>query len=185
MIRAAQQARLCAAVVALVIRPSPFPDRASRPGSFAHGLGTGPAVDNLPVQSPANRRLGSESPRVIVADDDRDTVDTLSAILSDAGFTVHGVYTGKEVLPIARVVRPDAIILDISVPGMSGYAVAHEIRHSFTEARRPLMIAITGIWNEASDRNIAHQVGFDHHLAKPCDPGRILELLEPLKRPAR
>jgi CheY-like chemotaxis protein len=144
-----------------------------------------PLAHNLPVQSPANRRLGSDSPRIIIADDDRDTVDTLSAILSHAGYTVHGVYSGKEVLPIARVIRPDAIILDISVPGMSGYAVAHEIRHSFTEARRPLMIAITGIWNEASDRNIAHQVGFDHHFAKPCDPERILRLLEPLKRPAR
>ena len=142
-------------------------------------------VDNLPVQSPANRRLGSDSPRVIIADDDRDTVDTLSAILSDAGYTVHGVYTGKDVLPIARVIRPDAIILDIAVPGMSGYAVAQEIRHSFTEARRPLMIAITGVWNEASDRNIAHQVGFDHHFAKPCDPETIVRLLEPLKRPAR
>ncbi len=142
-------------------------------------------VHNLRVHSPANRRLGSDSPRIIIVDDDRDTVDTLSAILSDAGYTVHGVYTGKDVLPTARMVRPDAIILDISVPGMSGYAVAHEIRHSFTEARRPLLIAISGMWNEASDRNIAHQVGFDHHFAKPCDPARILGLLEPLKRPER
>lgn len=142
-------------------------------------------VQNASVQTVTQRRLGSDSPRVIIADDDRDTVDTLGAILSSAGYTVHGVYTGKDVLPTARLVRPDAIILDISVPGMSGYAVAHEIRHSFVEARRPLMIAITGMWNEASDRNIAQQVGFDHHFAKPCDPERILRLLEALKRPDR
>ena len=54
--------------------------------------------------------------------------------LRDAGYTVHGVYSGTDVLPIARMIRPDAIILDISVPGMSGYAVAQEIRHSFTDA---------------------------------------------------
>lgn len=130
-----------------------------------------------------HRRRGSTSLRVIVADDDHDTVDSLSMALRDAGYTVHGVYSGTDVLPIARMIRPDAIILDISVPGMSGYAVAQEIRHSFTDARRPLLIAITGVWKEVSDRHVAQQVGFDHHLLKPCDPERVLQLLEQLKRP--
>src|SRR2546421_13007970 len=90
------------------------------------------------------RRSGARALHIIVADDDRDTVDTLSAILRKAGHVVHGVYSGKEVLPLARLTRPDAIVLDISVPGMSGYAVAQEMRHSFTQARRPLLIAISG-----------------------------------------
>jgi len=118
--------------------------------------------------------------RVIVVDDDRDTVDMLALILADAGHVVHRAYSGKEVLPAARVFRPDAIILDISVPGISGYAVAQEIRHSFVETRRPLMIAITGKWMETPDRLIAQQVGFDHHLLKPCDPAKVLDLLRPL-----
>jgi CheY-like chemotaxis protein len=94
---------------------------------------------------------------------------------------VHAVYSGKEVLPTARLVRPDAIILDISVPGMSGYAVAQEMRHTFTEARRPLMIAISGVWKEHADRQIAEQVGFDHYLVKPCDPAAVLAILETLR----
>src|ERR1041385_1553754 len=118
--------------------------------------------------------------RVIVVDDDRDTVDMLALILAHAGHVVHRAYSGKEVLPAARVFRPDAIILDISVPGISGYAVAQEIRHTFTDARRPLMIAITGKWMETPDRLIAQQVGFDHHLLKPCDPAKVLDLLRPL-----
>jgi CheY-like chemotaxis protein len=129
-----------------------------------------------------DRRTASAQLRVIVVDDDRDTADTLALLLGDAGHVVHKVYTGKEVLPVARVFRPDAIILDISVPGMSGYAIAQEIRHSFMEARRPLMIAMTGKWPEASDRRIAEQVGFDHHLLKPCDPAKLVELLKPLTR---
>jgi len=126
------------------------------------------------------RRKTHPSLRVIVVDDDRDTVDMLALILSDAGHVVHRAYSGREVLPAARVFRPDAIILDISVPGISGYAVAQQIRHSFMEARRPLMIAITGKWIETPDRLIAQQCGFDHHLLKPCAPSAVLDLLKPL-----
>ena len=116
--------------------------------------------------------------RVILADDDHDTVDTLATILRGAGHTVHPVYTGREVLPAVRIMRPDAIILDIAVPGMSGYAVAQEVRHSFVDVRRPMLIGISGMWTGSSDRLIARQVGFDHYLAKPCDPQEILQLLE-------
>jgi len=126
------------------------------------------------------RRSASASLRVIVADDDRDTVDTLALLLGDAGHRVHKIYTGKDVLPAARVFRPDVIILDIVVPGISGYAVSQEIRHSFLDARRPLMIAMSGKWSEAPDRLIAGQVGFDHYLLKPCEPARLFELLKPL-----
>ena len=119
--------------------------------------------------------------RIIVADDDRDTVDMLATLLRDEGHDVHPVYRGKDILPTARFVRPDAIILDIVVPGMSGYAVAQEMRHSFTEAKRPLLIAISGMWKEHADRRVAAQVGFDHYLVKPCDPGELFALLEPLR----
>jgi CheY-like chemotaxis protein len=118
--------------------------------------------------------------RVVVADDDRDTVDMLSVILRDEGHVVHGVYTGKDVLPAVRTLNPDAVILDISVPGLSGYAVAQEIRYSYTEARRPMLIAISGMWVERADQKVAQLVGFDAHLLKPCDPAELLALLGPL-----
>jgi CheY-like chemotaxis protein len=128
------------------------------------------------------RRRSRQSLRILLLDDDRDTVDMLSLLLREEGHVVHGVYNGKEVLPAARILRPDAIIVDISVPGMSGYAVAQEIRHTYTEARRPLLIAVSGLWKEPSDRMVAQQVGFDHHLVKPCEPADLLRLLEPLRR---
>ncbi|HEX4928453.1 MAG TPA: response regulator [Burkholderiales bacterium] len=121
--------------------------------------------------------------KVIIADDDREVADTLAGVLREAGHDVHAVYAGNEVLPTARFVRPDAVIVDIVVPGMSGYAVAQELRHSFTEAKRPLLIAISGMWTERSDLRVAQQMGFDHYLAKPCDADEILSLLEPLTPP--
>lgn len=121
--------------------------------------------------------------KVIIADDDREVADTLAGVLREAGHDVHAVYAGNEVLPTARFVRPDAVIVDIVVTGMSGYAVAQELRHSFTEAKRPLLIAISGMWTERSDLRVAQQMGFDHYLAKPCDADEILSLLEPLTPP--
>lgn len=131
----------------------------------------------VPDRRAAQRRRPSQALRIIVADDDRDTLDTLAEILRNAGHTVHPINTGREVLPAVRIVRPDVIVLDIAVPGMSGYAVAQEIRHSFIDVRRPMMIAISGMWKGAADRHVAQQVGFDHYLTKPCDPEELLRLL--------
>ena len=131
-----------------------------------------------PTSQPSSERRRDDRPvRVLVADDDRDTVNTLAAILETEGHVVQRVYNGSEVLTTVRVFRPDAIILDISVPGISGYGAAQAIRYSFPDMRRPLMIAISGIWKELPDRLVAQQVGFDHYLLKPCDPLEVVQLL--------
>ena len=126
-------------------------------------------------------RAAPRALKIIVADDDRDTADMLAMLLRQEGHDVHPVYRGKDVLPTARFVRPDAIIMDIVVPGMSGYAVAQELRHAFTEAKRPMMIGISGMWKEPADRRVAGQVGFDHYLLKPCEPEELFALLAPLR----
>ena len=131
-----------------------------------------------PIPSVASRPL-----RVIVADDDRDTVEGLKLILEDEGHVVQGLFDGKDVLPAVHRSKPDAIILDLSIPGMSGYAVAQAVRHLYTGTSRPLLIAITGVWNEQPDRIIGRQVGFDHHLLKPADPAHVVGLLAGLRKP--
>jgi DNA-binding response OmpR family regulator len=126
------------------------------------------------------RRDTNRALRVLVADDDADTVQTLTALLELEGHVVRAVFSGAEVLPAVPSFRPDAIILDISIPGLSGYAVAQAVRHSFTDMRRPLMIAISGMWKQAGDRLVAQNVGFDHYLVKPCDPREVVQLLNKL-----
>ena len=123
------------------------------------------------------RRRISATLRVLVADDERDTVDGLTLILKSEGHVVQAAYTGKEVLSAISLFRPDAVILDIGLPGVSGYAIAQAIRNSFTDIRRPLLIAITGLWKETPDRIVAEQVGFDHFLLKPCKPEEVMRLL--------
>jgi CheY-like chemotaxis protein len=135
------------------------------------------------ASSAFNERRGTaRALRILVADDDHDTVDMLLFILRDEGHVVHGVYNGNEVLPTVRLFRPDAMFVDIAIPGMSGYAVARAVRSSFTDIRRPLMVAMSGFWKQTPDRMVAHEVGFDHHLVKPYDPAELLRLLEPLRQ---
>src|SRR5258708_17798235 len=123
---------------------------------------------NLPhPRGDADRRETGQPLCIVVADDEPDTVDTLAAVLRAAGHTVHAVYNGADVLPTVRFARPDAVILDIALPVMSGYAIAQEILYSFTNLRRALLIGISGKWKQRSDRLIARQVGFVHYLDKP------------------
>jgi DNA-binding response OmpR family regulator len=130
----------------------------------------------------ADRRRYADELRVLVVDDDPDTVKTLAYILRDEGYVVQEARTGDEALSRVRVFRPDVIIHDIAVPGMSGYAVAQSIRYSFSDLRRPLMIAISGIWTQLPDRKVAQQTGFDEHLSKPCNPAELLRLVNAFKR---
>jgi CheY-like chemotaxis protein len=120
---------------------------------------------------------------IIVADDERDTVDTLTAILVDEGHSVFGAYKGSEVVAQARRQKPDALILDIDMPGMSGYSVAREIRAMF-DPWPPLLVAISGKWVGQTDKMLADLAGFTHFLRKPCDPDALLRLLEPLRTAA-
>jgi len=114
--------------------------------------------------------------RVLIADDERDTASMLAAILRDEGHETHAVLRGDEVLEIDRLVRPDVVILDVNMPGMSGFAVAREIRTRRGIAA-PLLIAISGKWTRKEDQQLGEGVGFDHYLLKPCEPGEIIRIL--------
>jgi CheY-like chemotaxis protein len=121
---------------------------------------------------------------IVVADDDADTVNTLKAILEDEGHRVRAVYNSPEVMDAVRSFQPDAIVLDIAMPALTGYDVAREIRSWFV-SYRPLLIAISGIYVKRTDALLSQAVGFDHHLTKPCNIDELLDLLEPLTKSTR
>jgi len=113
--------------------------------------------------------------RVVVADDEPDTVLSLRLLLEEDGHTVRGVDSGHQALRAVRDFGADVVLLDIGMPGMSGFAVAHTLRERYGSAK-PLLIAITGR-NAGSDRWLARNMGFDHYVAKPYDPNAVLALL--------
>lgn len=120
--------------------------------------------------------------RILVADDDRDTVLTLMMVLRSEGHEVKGLHRGTEVLAAIREFEPDAVLADINMPGLTGYEIARKIRAD-KYSRKPLLIGISGVYTQGSDRVLAELVGFDHYVTKPCAPSELLRLLAPLQLP--
>ncbi len=115
---------------------------------------------------------------VLVVDDNQDSADTLSEMLSMTGFSSTVAYDGQAALHAVEHEVPDAVLLDIGLPDMSGYEVCQRIRYS-NMTRQPVLIALTG-WGQDKDRALAMTAGFDAHLTKPADPVAIVSMLKEL-----
>ena len=121
---------------------------------------------------------------ILIADDEQDTVTTLAAILEDEGHVVHTVTNGALVMHAIERFKPEVCIIDIEMPGRSGYSLAREITGS-GEPERPLLIGISGKWKTQTDKFLARSVGFDHFFIKPAEPEEIIAVLVPLRGPTR
>jgi DNA-binding response OmpR family regulator len=134
----------------------------------------------LRVVPPGGAAPAPKSLRILIADDDRDTANMLALVMRDEGHEVQVALRGDEALGVCRLFRPDVVIADVNMPGTSGYALAREL-HERHGTVCPLLIAISGVWTNTSDRLLARVVGFDHCLLKPCDPKEVVRLIEPLR----
>jgi CheY-like chemotaxis protein len=113
--------------------------------------------------------------RILIADDNRDSAETLAALLRMEGHEVTSVHDGPVALSKFAELQPDVALLDIGMPGLTGYEVARKMRQSSLGPTIKL-IAITG-WGQDIDKERAYAAGFDLHLTKPVDPHRLAELL--------
>jgi signal transduction histidine kinase len=103
--------------------------------------------------------------RVLVVDDTVEVAQTVGWLLEEIGHDYELVHDGRKTLETARAYRPDAILLDIGLPGMDGYAVCRELRAD-EQFRKTPIIAQTG-WGQVRDKVLASEAGFDYHLVKP------------------
>jgi PAS domain S-box-containing protein len=134
------------------------------------------ATDDVPAdeERPPERRSVSVPLRVLVVDDNCDAADSLGVLLTLLGVEVQVVHDGPAALQALTTFRPALVLLDIGMPGMDGYEVAHRIREQ-PAFRELMLIALTG-WGQEEDRRRSHRAGFDYHLIKPTD----LEALQAL-----
>ena len=116
--------------------------------------------------------------RLLVVDDNRDSVDSLSTLLRLMGNEVHMAYDGVEAVHAAHAFRPDVVLLDVGLPLRNGYDAARIIR-SEPWGRGMVLIALTG-WGQEQDRRKSREAGFDHHLVKPVDPKALMTLVSDL-----
>jgi|LauGreDrversion4_2_1035121.scaffolds.fasta_scaffold279189_2 CheY-like chemotaxis protein len=113
--------------------------------------------------------------KILVVDDQEASADTLTLLLEMEGFQVLVAREGHEALVAARAFQPEVVLLDIGLPGMSGYEVAAHLRAD-PACREALLVAITG-YGEPETRARSARAGFDVHLVKPADVDRLLGLL--------
>ena len=120
--------------------------------------------------------------RILVVDDNKDAAESLGELLSALGAIVAVVHGGLAALAQMDAFRPDAVVLDIGMPGMDGYEVARRVRASPAH-RHVLLIALTG-WGQEHDRRRSEAAGFDHHVVKPPDIDRLRQLFVDGSSPA-
>ena len=118
----------------------------------------------------------SESLRVLVVDDNHDTVLLLSMMISMRGHEVAKAHNGIEALTAVQEFRPDVVFLDIGLPSLDGYEVARAIRET-TSGARVHLVALTG-WGSDEDKLRSYEAGFDQHLTKPVEGASIAAILE-------
>jgi CheY-like chemotaxis protein len=153
------------------------------------GAGKGAAFTvTLPLLVMDGQGAGAEEPhahlpataralRVLVVDDNKDAAETLAMLLETLGHEVQVVHDPLHALEAARGAPFDACILDIGLPGMSGYELAGRLRGS-SGAKAATFIALTG-YGSADDRQRGDEAGFDHDLVKPADANDLVRLLQP------
>jgi signal transduction histidine kinase/CheY-like chemotaxis protein len=121
------------------------------------------------------RTADGPASRILVADDNVDAAESLARVIRMWNHEVFVAQTGSAALEIALRDRPDVCILDIGMPGMSGYEVARRIRSQLW-GRETVLFALTG-WGQSEDVERAKAAGFNEHMTKPVDLARLAELL--------
>jgi CheY-like chemotaxis protein len=116
--------------------------------------------------------------RILVADDSLDAAESIGMLLGLRGHDVRLAHTGRQAIELSASYRPDVILLDISLPDMSGFEVAEALRSASSDAP-PVLVAVTGFGRE-TDHQRAREAGIDLMLTKPVEPARLMELLNGL-----
>jgi CheY-like chemotaxis protein len=107
-------------------------------------------------------------------DDDHGVAQSLVRLVRSLGHDVRIALSGEEALEVAGEFQPQIVLMDVSLPGLSGYDSARTIR-SQPWAEGIILVAMTG-WAREADRHRAREAGFDHHVSKPLDAD-VLEAL--------
>ncbi len=144
----------------------------------SEGLGRGAAlVLRLPLaaapraaKSPARAPDEGARRRVLVVDDNRDSAESLAAVLRLDRHDVFVAFGGREALRIAEREHPDLVLLDIGMPDLDGYEVARLLRAN--EPTHTRIVALSG-YGQVSDREKSIAAGCDAHLVKPVAPAEL------------
>jgi CheY-like chemotaxis protein/anti-sigma regulatory factor (Ser/Thr protein kinase) len=144
------------------------------PGAGSTFSFTMPLAD-APAASPIVERVAPAAKRrVLVVDDQRDVADVLAMLLETLGQEVAVAYDAQTAIALARERRPDVAFLDVSMPGVTGSELAHQLRAELPPGSLTL-VAVTG--HDRHDARVVHGK-FDQHLLKPVTVASVVAVLD-------
>lgn len=117
--------------------------------------------------------------RILVVDDNQDVLLSMQLLLETGGHKVRSAGDGASALAAAREFQPHAVLLDLAMPGVTGYEIAQQLRAM--PLPHPLLIAMTGL-SQPEDRRRSRLAGFDEHLVKPVDINALTRTLARINR---
>lgn len=135
-----------------------------------------PRTNPVPAPTRASREVSPPDCSglcVLVVDDNRDAAVALEALLDLAGARVELAFDGPSALAQAAAEVPDAVVMDLGLPGLSGHEVARLLRDRGFQGR---LVMLSG-HGEPEDQLRSLEAGADLHLVKPADPARLLAFL--------
>jgi PAS domain S-box-containing protein len=128
-----------------------------------------PAISSTQPGTQVSRR------RILIADDNQDAMETLKLLLEMDGHEIRTAPNGEAALALADQMVPEVMLLDLGMPGLSGFELAARVRER-PWGNQVTIIAVTG-WGQAEDRRRSFEAGFNHHLTKPIEFEGLRELL--------
>ena len=119
-----------------------------------------------------------EKKKILLVDDEKDLVETVSFRLDASGYEIIPAYDGKDGFDKARSERPDLIILDLMLPKMDGYKVCRMLK--FDEKYKKIPIIMFTARAQDSDIKMGEEVGANAYITKPFDPKVLLDKIKEL-----
>jgi CheY-like chemotaxis protein len=125
--------------------------------------------------TPAATAADDKGLRILVADDNADAAETMSALLEEMGHVVRHVGDGEAAVQVCGEFDPQLVLLDIGMPKVNGYDACRRIRAA--SGKRRVIVAVTG-WGQPQDHRRSQEAGFDRHLVKPIDIDALTEVID-------
>jgi len=113
--------------------------------------------------------------RVLIVDDNEDACESLAVVLRTMNYAAECCIDPTQTTKRIADFRPDAVLLDLGMPGMNGYEVARQIRKT-PGLGKLMLIALTG-YASPEDKALTKAAGFDYHMVKPVDLDELQRLL--------
>jgi CheY-like chemotaxis protein len=120
------------------------------------------------VRTPRSKEEGT----ILIVEDDEDSRFVYRLLFEDEGYSVALARSGDEGLRMAREGHPDAVLMDVSIPGIDGWTATERLKGDPETADIPVIVLTAHAFPE--DRKRASEVGCDVFLTKPCEPRDVM-----------